>query len=217
MRGGNDAVIHEGDQTCKVCVNSHALVGGDDDGIGAGISSRDRLVRESRQRTEATSAARLKLHLPFNPFCESCVFGKKMSQPARRRDPARIGQALKFGDKVGVDHMIISSKGDIGLGGERAALHTIDFATGFKTFGALQGKLSLDAEVELRNAFGTDEIREINSDRSPELRRAARSLGIVQSQSAPYRSTANSKTERHLGITVFGTRSSLHTAGFPHK
>jgi hypothetical protein len=43
--------------------------------------------------------------------------------------------------------MTLSATGDVGIGGERAALHSVDYKTKFKTFSGVENKSTLDSIV----------------------------------------------------------------------
>ena len=60
-------------------------------------------------------------------------------------------------------------------------------------------------------------VDKIYSDKSPELRKAIRDLGIVHPRSTPHRSTTNGSTEANLGVTIAGGRASALQAGAPHS
>ena len=119
-----------------------------------------------------------------------------------------------FGKKTGADHIAMYGDKDIGLHGERAGLVMRCHGTKFLGFAATMTKDALESRMSIADWKGKDEIEEMYTDRSPELKQAIDELNIPHPRSKPYVPTNNAWIERTVRLIVESARALLLAAGF---
>ena len=140
------------------------------------------------------------------------------AKPARshkNREPSEDHPvATAFGDEITADHL--DSKGPLSQGFEGA-----NFAVVFKDRGTKwidcfpKGTKSTEHTVEAVLEFlGKNKVASFYSDSSPELRAAARSVGIAHATATPGRPDVNGVAEAAVRKVAEGTRTVLEHAGF---
>jgi len=171
----------------------------------------------ARLKREATSPEHLFLHLPKNPFCQTCQEAKAYDVQCRRSDHDVSTQPTKFGECMMADHMTIRNDKHAGMNGEKYGLLISDEGTKCMDFSGLSSKSAELAEQRLRYFAGTVKVKSFYSDNSGELLSAANNLKWVHFTSTPYRPQSNSLIERRLRMVYDGSRCVLFYGGLPPR
>ena len=92
--------------------------------VSVPVPDDERVVEESesvnaRLKREATSPEHLFLHLPKNPFCQTCQEAKAYDVQCRRSDHDVSTQPTKFGECMMAHHMTIRNDKHAGMNGEK--------------------------------------------------------------------------------------------------
>ena len=172
------------------------------------ISLNDKLKRV------AHSTEHLMTHLPANPFCEFCQYGKHRRAPhrAKHEAPAR---ADKFGDKLYADH-VFASRAAPGYDGSTCVFITLDSATSIPAAYPASSKSAAEVEKALRHNFGRHIAAHctVASDSALEISAACNAIGVIHLGTTPDDSETHGIQERHNQELLRMTRTTLLAAGF---
>jgi len=120
---------------------------------------------------------------------------------------------------VSLDHIDVHTMEQNGLYGEREMLVICDLATDYLGAFPVPSKSAEHVTRWLSFFAGSEPIKEVYSDRAPELMAGVRAMpggGPVHTTSVPGCPQTNSIIESRVKRVIRGTRALLHAAGLPH-
>ena len=172
--------------------------------------------REAELRKQALSPEHLVSHLPANPYCPHCCFGKQRRVQHRRIATEEV-ETYKgsFGQHVYGDHII--SQNCIGLNGETCACVLFDRAKKASYPYPAEAKSAEETEIAIRHFLGSHVYAStlLSTDGSKEFESAASRLGVVHQQSAPHAPETHGIQEREEQTLLQGARTCLHQSQLP--
>ena len=138
-------------------------------------------------RKQAQELRHLMTHFPKNPYCPACNHARLRRAPIGVRNRGwRATQAVKFGDVITCDHIILGRiDNNPAVEGRRTAMTIYDVGTKFLGCYPLVNKTAEQATVALRHFIGSQKIKLLHSDGSGEIEKAAADLGIPHDLSHP--------------------------------
>ncbi len=168
-----------------------------------------------RLQREAKSVKHMLIHLPANPFCETCQKAKIKHAAARRVDPENKHVATRFADKVHADQITLQDTNDFGLNHERVALALKDDAIGLRGLYPQKSKGTDESVQSIKHFVGKCKAKTLRTDNSKELGKAATDLGSLHETSTPHRPQSSTRIERDISVMLGGTRSAIQQSGLP--
>ena len=169
-------------------------------------------------KAEAASLRHLMTHTPKNPWCPVCQSAKMQRKPCKRK--VKIPKLDKntnhpFCEQVTADHVVANSERSMGVTGAKDAL--IIGCRGTRYFDGLptSSKNARDTTWAINQFKGTTTIKELYSDNSGEIGKAADWLGIPHPTSTPHKPQTNGCAERLVRKVMEGTRCALPRQAFP--
>ena len=140
-----------------------------------------REIKSLKLRANATE--HLMNHKPKNPYCEACVRAKMTQAPSYKHSYVR--KATECGQEVTADHVTSQKDNMLGITGDRDALTIKDEYSGLKNMYPTKTKNAEDTQFAIREFAGDRTIRNLYSDKSGEISKALRELGIMPKNSVP--------------------------------
>ena len=175
--------------------------------------------KEQDLRAAATSKEHLLLHLPKNPFCDTCNRAKARACTHRKQNPETTTTATltAFGEWLTGDHLILYSDDDMGVNNETTGLLIMDAFTKFLGFYPNTSREAEEHIISMKEFVGTDRVGQFYSDGSCELNAAATALKWLHPTGRPHQPQTNCKIEGQVGLLKPAVRCSLLQAGLRYK
>ncbi len=184
--------------------------------VAAEAPEDEHLVRA--RKAEATSLRHLLTHHPKNIYCVTCCTAKCQTAPHRRKQHKFWGgkpEPEEFGDQFTADHIVAYSERSMGVTGHQAAVVFGDRATGYFEGFPLIGKTTPDTSHALRCFAGSNTLKRVWTDNSPELIATMIEAKVVHDLSTQGQPQSNGRAERLVRRTMDGTKTLLLQAGLP--
>ncbi len=137
--------------------------------------------------------------------------------PARRVKPEDKEVYDHVGQLFVADHIGLGKDAELGLEGEPVSTFVAAMYSDVRDCLALPNKTAAEAKLALKTFAGAIKVDRCFSDRSKEMKKAAREIGWVHDKATPHRPESHGLIEVRVGQAEKATRCNLFQSKFLHK